>query len=137
VPDGFDAAMHETPYIFGYSSPSESTVWNYTGDPQDPQSTLDPGEWSLLFHVAEVEMWSMVAAGVSVGGPPQSEAVLGAVTQPCVADINGDGVIGVDDLAAVIEHWGEIGGPADIDGVPGVDVGDLLFVFEVFGETVD
>jgi hypothetical protein len=135
-PDGFDMSLRETPFIYGYSAPSESTVWNYTGDPQNPQSTLDPGEWSLLFHVAEVQDWSMVEAGVSTGGPPLSEAVLGAVTQPCLADINDDGVVGVDDLAEVLAHWGEIGGPADIDGVPGVGIGDLLLVLELFGQDV-
>jgi hypothetical protein len=136
-PVGLDASMREAPFIYGYSSPSASTVWNFTGDPQNPQSTLDPGEWSMLFHVAEADEWSMVNAGVSVGGPPLLGEVLGVVLLPCLADVNGDGLIDLDDIAEVLAHWGEIGGPADIDGEPGVGTGDLLLVLNYFGDDID
>jgi hypothetical protein len=33
----------------------------------------------------------------------------------------------------VLAHWGESGGAADIDGVDGVGVGDLLEVIANFG----
>jgi hypothetical protein len=133
-PTGFDTSMRETPFIYGYSSPSASTVWNYTGDPQDPQSTLDPGEWSLLFYVAETSAWSTVSGGVSVGGTPLLGDVLGPATSPCLADVNDDGVVDLADLAEILARWGEIGGPADIDGEPGVGTGDLLLVLDHFGE---
>jgi hypothetical protein len=137
VPEGFETARREAPFIYGYSAPSDATVWNYTGNPEDPTSTLDPGEWSLLFHVAETDAWSLVEGAVSTGGAPVAGEVLGASTVEHVADINGDGVVSVEDLTVVLMRWGEVGGPADIDGEPGVGIGDLLLVLDQFGAIVD
>ena len=54
--------------------------------------------------------------------------------QVCPADINGDGVVDVLDLLAVLEAWGETGAvPADITGDGVVDVLDLLEVLAAWG----
>ncbi len=52
---------------------------------------------------------------------------------PCPPDINGDGVVNVEDLLLVIASWSSVGGPADIncDGI--VNVGDLLAVIAAWG----
>jgi hypothetical protein len=56
-----------------------------------------------------------------------------AVT-PCPADINGDGLINVNDLLAVITNWGATGpNAADINGDNIVDVNDLLAVVTSWG----
>jgi glucose/arabinose dehydrogenase len=57
---------------------------------------------------------------------------------PGVADIDGNGVVDVDDLIAVILNWGECWGgppvcPADIDGSGRVDVDDLVTVILHWG----
>jgi hypothetical protein len=46
------------------------------------------------------------------------------------ADVNGDGVVGVDDLLAIIAHWGPWDGPCgpDLDFDGDVDVDDALLV---------
>ena len=50
------------------------------------------------------------------------------------ADINGDGIVGVDDLVEVITNWGPCPPPcpADVtsDGV--VDVNDIVALFEAW-----
>jgi hypothetical protein len=47
-------------------------------------------------------------------------------------DVNGDGMVNIDDLLAVINAWGETGPPgsiaADVTGNGVVDIDDLLFV---------
>ena len=57
------------------------------------------------------------------------------VTTPaCVADVTGDGVVGVSDVLALIASWGNCNGcSADIDGNGVVNVSDLLSVIEAWG----
>lgn len=59
-----------------------------------------------------------------------------AVAMPidfCPADINGDSLVNVVDLLAVINAWGSGGGPADVNGDGVVNVGDLLAVINAWG----
>lgn len=54
------------------------------------------------------------------------------ITLPCPADTNGDGVIDVADILAVIDNWGG-SGVGDVDGSGIVDVSDLLSVVGAWG----
>lgn len=54
-------------------------------------------------------------------------------TRNCSTDLDGDGVISVADLVAVIVAWGATGGPADVDGDGVVGVADLLLVILDWG----
>ena len=54
-------------------------------------------------------------------------------TDPCPADVDGDGVVGVNDLVAVIVAWGTADSAADIDGSGTVGVDDLVFVVSSWG----
>jgi hypothetical protein len=49
------------------------------------------------------------------------------------ADINGDGIVDVLDLVAVILAWGQPGGPEDVNGDGTVDVLDLIAVITSWG----
>ena len=68
------------------------------------------------------------------------DLVGGCVTDDCDsceideldADLNSDGIVGVNDLLIVIASWGE-SGPADIDGDGTVGVTDLLVVIANWG----
>ena len=52
----------------------------------------------------------------------------------CMGDINGDDVVSVGDLLAVIAAWGATGSnPADVNGDSVVNVGDLLAVIGAWG----
>ncbi|MCI0364161.1 MAG: hypothetical protein L0Y44_10625 [Phycisphaerales bacterium] len=59
----------------------------------------------------------------------------GAVSgDTCPADINGDLVVNVNDLLAVISAWGAVGpNPADINADQVVNVIDLLAVISAWG----
>jgi hypothetical protein len=52
----------------------------------------------------------------------------------CVADLSGDGMVGADDLLAIIGEWGPcLVCPEDLDGDQYVGVNDLLIVLEGWG----
>ena len=68
-----------------------------------------------------------------VGNLLEGNGVLNLVCSPC-PDTNGDGVINVVDLIAVITNWGPCGNcPADFDGNGVVNVDDLIQVVISWG----
>ena len=65
------------------------------------------------------------------GGDANSNGVLDDCE--CTGDITLDGLVGVDDLLAIIATWDNTGGPGDIDGSGTVDTGDLLMILDGWG----
>ena len=56
------------------------------------------------------------------------------VRSPCPPDLNGDGMVGVPDLLALLAAWGtNPGGPPDFDGDGVVAVPDLLTLLAAWG----
>jgi len=51
----------------------------------------------------------------------------------CMSDLSGDGLVGADDLLAIIAAWGSQGGPEDLDGSGTVDAGDVLAILDQWG----
>ena len=51
----------------------------------------------------------------------------------CTGDITLDGLVGVEDLLAIIATWGNTGGSEDIDGSGMVGTGDLLIILDDWG----
>ena len=56
-----------------------------------------------------------------------------APSAPCPGDVDGDSLVNVDDLLAVISDWGQVGDGTDIDESGSVDVNDLLVVISAWG----
>jgi hypothetical protein len=52
----------------------------------------------------------------------------------CAEDLNGDGVVGVDDLLLVIGYWGTAGPLGDLNADNTVGVADLLILISRWGE---
>ena len=52
---------------------------------------------------------------------------------PCTADVDGDGVVGVNDLLALIGGWGSNDSTLDLDGSGSVDVADILLLIAAWG----
>ncbi|MHC4127268.1 MAG: DUF3466 family protein [Planctomycetota bacterium] len=53
---------------------------------------------------------------------------------PCTGDLNGDGVVGVNDFLMLLTAWGECSGcPADLDGDGVVGVSDFLVLLAAWG----
>jgi hypothetical protein len=91
--------------------------------------------------VADAEFgWSVAAGGnhALIGAPQQPDrgdvvAFAGLTTAcGCDADLSGDGVVGVDDLLAMLEAWGTTtDGDINGDGTTGID--DLLLLIAAWG----
>jgi hypothetical protein len=43
-------------------------------------------------------------------------------------DVNGDGLVNIDDIFFILGHWGEPGGPADANEDGTVNIDDIFFV---------
>ncbi|MHC4142527.1 MAG: dockerin type I domain-containing protein, partial [Planctomycetota bacterium] len=54
-------------------------------------------------------------------------------TDPCPADVNGDGTVNVQDFLELIADWGGTGGPADINKDGTVNVEDFLQMLAEWG----
>ena len=86
VPDGFDETDREDPFSFSYSGPALSSIFSFVGDPNDATSTLDPGEWALVYTIVEAE-------GFSLGPATAAGAGIGNTQQVLVADIPAPGAL--------------------------------------------
>ena len=54
-------------------------------------------------------------------------------TDPCPADLDGDGVVEVDDVLEVLSNYGSSNGEGDVDGDGVSDVNDVLAVINGWG----
>jgi hypothetical protein len=68
IPDGFFLVDYQDPFAFSYSGPAQATVYTYSGNPNDPFSTLDPDEWSLVWYIAVSPGWTQGPASATGGG---------------------------------------------------------------------
>ena len=82
VPAGYNVGDHQDPYLYGFSGPAEAVIYTYTGNFMDPWSTLDPGEYSLLYYVAATEDYGSVSATADGGGIGDNQLVPGPVPEP-------------------------------------------------------
>ena len=83
-------------------------------------------------YLIRVGGWSGSSEGsgqLSIDGPGDPCET----TPPCAGDIDEDGTVGVADLLAVVDMWGETGGAGDIDEDGTVGVGDLLMLIDAWG----
>ncbi|MHC4414820.1 MAG: hypothetical protein ACYS0G_06005, partial [Planctomycetota bacterium] len=72
---------------------------------------------------------------VSAGNSGNSVAV--KVQSLCPADLDGDGIVGIADLLALLAAWGtDPGGPPDFDGDGSVGVSDLLALLSSWGPCI-
>jgi Ca2+-binding EF-hand superfamily protein len=51
----------------------------------------------------------------------------------CPEDLDGDGVVNVNDILAIVGSWGSSNSTNDLDGSGIVDTGDLLAVIGTWG----
>lgn len=97
--------------------------------------------WGTLYNFRFDANAPPTSAQVTIGlfkpGSP-SEIVVPDIVVPgaafCLADLDGDGVIGVNDLLDLLAAWGtDPGGPPDLDGDGSVGVNDLLALLAAWG----
>jgi len=147
IPDGPPSVYAEYSwyYITSTTDPEGHDVF-YMWDWGD-ETTGWIGPYASGDLVTESHMWSIPGNyGITVkakddpdgdGDPSDglesnwSDPLQVTVKKP--GDVNGDGIVNVEDLLALLASWGEPGGPADINGDGIVDVVDLLILLENWG----
>jgi hypothetical protein len=88
-------------------------------------------------------VWTIEVIGVEIVvdahvETPQIDAdfalvVTGGTLVDCPADVDGDGVVGINDFLEVLAQWGQPGGPADVNSDGVVDILDFLIVLGEWG----
>ena len=78
-----------------------------------------------------------IAAGTSTDG--NGDGIPDECQSPCPGDLNGDGAVGVEDLATLLSNFGVASGATaaggDLDGDGDVDLSDLAQMLTLFGAT--
>jgi len=93
TPAGYNVSNHQQPYLAGYTGPAQAVVFTYTGNFMDPWSTLDPGEYSLLYFVAACHDYGFVGATADGRGQCENQLVPGpSVPEPATICLFGLGL---------------------------------------------
>jgi hypothetical protein len=72
-------------------------------------------------------------SGSTSGEGPAVTTRRAVVVNPCPADLDGDGSVGIHDLLIVIDLWGTDDADADLDGNGQVGITDILVVIDSWG----
>jgi hypothetical protein len=130
-------------------SPSGVLYWGNGGlrdrnvsTPDGLPSKVDPIE-NVWIEDPVAGVWTIEVIGVEIVvdahvETPQIDAdfalvVTGGTLVDCPADVDGDGVVGINDFLEVLAQWGQPGGPADVNSDGVVDILDFLIVLGEWG----
>ena len=130
-------------------SPSGTLYWGNQGlrdgnlsTPDGAPSSVDPIENVWIEH-PEAGSWTIEVIGREIVEDghvetPEIDAdfalvVTGGTRVDCPADVDGDGVVGINDFLEVLADWGQPGGPADVNSDGVVDILDFLLVLAEWG----
>lgn len=132
---GTATAINDAGVIVGYcamsSNPTRAFIYT-NGQMIDLNNLLAPGSGWTIEEANDINAAGKIAA-TARDAQAHKHAVLLTPVVPCPADLNGNGMVNVDDLLAVINAWGASGGPADVNNDGVVNVDDLLAVINAWG----
>jgi len=142
---GVSVAVEESVMIIGHRFGADNllrtgtaSVYDFTESVWEYRTTLVPTFGTLQGEFG----WSVAIDGNNaiVGAPfhepdGYAELFVGMTSAcECIADISGDGIVGVTDLLSVIAAWGTcVSCDADLNGDGIVNVSDLLTVISLWG----
>lgn len=93
---------------------------------------VDEGDFAIYFARFDASNSDVIDFRVEPIHYADLEFVM--LSPPCPADLNGDGEIGLSDLAILLSNFGVVGpSPADINGDGGVNLADLALLLASFG----
>ena len=93
VPAGYDGGDFDEPYIYGYSMLAKESTFTYFGDFGDPWVTLDPGEYSLVYYIAETDQYGGVPGSIASSGQSDTHSIPGPVPEPTTLCLLGLGAL--------------------------------------------
>jgi len=134
----FEANYRSGLRVFDASNPTSPTQYGYF----DTYPANDNASFNGLWNV-----YPYFPSGTVIGSDLESGlfvwelGILDPCTLPignCATDIDGNGTVGVSDVLAIIDNWGDCGDGTyrpvgDIDGSCCVDVSDLLSIVDAWG----
>lgn len=93
-------------------------------------------EWSFRGFSMSPDGLTIVGDALRLSDATPSPFVLDlrASTQPCNADLDGDGTVGAADLAILLGAWDSFGGSSDLDGDGIVGAPDLAILLGAWGD---
>ncbi|MBL9120931.1 MAG: hypothetical protein JNL80_13550 [Phycisphaerae bacterium] len=151
LPDlGFKAAafdINNEGWILGWadSAPFETVpvVWGPDGVLHNIASLAEaaypgrfyfPGDYLVPIAIGDNNWIAVRGMDFTVSGDPRVLLFELTVAVPCLADLNGDGSVGAEDLAVLLGAWGENpGSPADLSGDGAVSAADLALLLGAWG----
>ncbi|MHC5005746.1 MAG: S8 family peptidase [Planctomycetota bacterium] len=92
----------------------------------DPQAPSEQFETVLLESVVNIDVNNPAYVGLLGTGRLNVAAAVGA--EPEAADLDGDGVVGINDFLKVLADWDQVDSAADIDHNGVVGIGDLMIL---------
>ena len=127
-----------------YINAGDTIQWNYVSGLPHTVTTGTNCLWDQYFHASLASFNPVVIWVVPIDAPSEipyfclphcndGMTAMIYVTHVCVADINGDDVVDVVDLLAVLDAWGTNNELADVNGDGAVNVTDLLAVVGNWG----
>lgn len=107
----------------------------YAGDATIDLNSVTSGAPGQISDAADISDSGFIAATADGLGGPVALLLSPPTTTPCPADITGDGVVDLTDLATLLVDFGRAasGLPGDIDRDGDVDLTDLAGVLAAFG----
>jgi WD40 repeat protein len=123
---GDQADLNDEVHVFEHAGPTPVLTVNTPGSMFDVDIARAPGG---VIHVSAAG--KHVHANITGSGGDLYSIVL---QTDCVADIDGDGAVGFQDLLRLLAAWGPcVGCLEDVDGDDDVDFQDLLLVLAAWG----
>ncbi|MHC4613628.1 MAG: S8 family serine peptidase, partial [Planctomycetota bacterium] len=92
----------------------------------DPQASPEQIEATLLETTEDLDAINPDYVGLLGTGRLSAAAAVGA--EPVGVDLDGDGVVGVNDFLMLLADWDQTDSPADFDGDGVVGIGDVMIL---------
>ncbi len=140
-PDGGDSCFNSTEGLFACTGVDEVYVMVQEGDLLPDGSGLHFAEFGnpMVNSRGEVVFWASHDGDCSqpeCGGIFKID-LADLFADPCPADVNGDGTVGINDLLELLAAWGPCACcAADINGDGTAGINDLLEMFAAWGDCV-
>lgn len=120
---------------FAFADGTSAWLLHFDGDGWTRLEDVQVVEGSEVLAAATAADGSLWLAGVADGLPDAGFAQRGVPCVPdCPGDVDGSGVIDLDDLVGLLAAWGTADPDADVDGSGVVDIDDLLVVLGTWGD---
>lgn len=119
-----------------YDDETDSPTWTLLTQPAQSTVVAGTGPYRLMRPAPLTEGTDQFTFQVNSAAGASNIATVNVVYEGCVGDLNGDGQVGLGDLATLLANYGASGATAaqgDLDGDGDVDLSDLAALLARYG----